>query len=64
QIRSRVTVCKRLRLKCDRRTPCSSCVKRDTVPRCTYSAAAAEKIDVQSLHNRILVLEAQITQLS
>ncbi|GJJ14775.1 hypothetical protein Clacol_009043 [Clathrus columnatus] len=47
-----------------RRTPCSSCIKRDTVSRCTYSAAAAEKIDVQSLHNRILVLEAQISQLS
>ncbi|KAF8510904.1 hypothetical protein JB92DRAFT_2644444, partial [Gautieria morchelliformis] len=62
QIRSRVTVCKRLKLKCDRRTPCSSCLKRDTVPRCTYTAAAAEKIDVQSLHNRVLILEAQLSQ--
>ncbi|KAH9925109.1 uncharacterized protein B0H18DRAFT_877456, partial [Fomitopsis serialis] len=40
--------CKRLKLKCDRRTPCSSCLKRDTVQRCVYSQAAAEKIDVQS----------------
>lgn len=68
QIRSRVTVvcaeCKRLKLKCDRRTPCSSCIKRDTISRCTYSAAAAEKIDVQSLHNRVLVLEAQLSQLT
>lgn len=38
--------CKRLKLKCDRRTPCSSCVKRDTVSRCQYSAAAAEKMFV------------------
>ncbi|KZV96017.1 hypothetical protein EXIGLDRAFT_593558, partial [Exidia glandulosa HHB12029] len=64
QIRSRITVCKRLKLKCDRRAPCGSCVKRDTVSRCAYSAAAAEKIDVQSLHNRVLLLEAQIQSLS
>ncbi|KAN0094502.1 hypothetical protein V8E55_002789, partial [Tylopilus felleus] len=50
QIRSRVTVvcaeCKRLKLKCDRRTPCGSCTKRDTVARCVYSPAAAEKVFV------------------
>ncbi|KAH9947847.1 fungal-specific transcription factor domain-containing protein [Amylocystis lapponica] len=67
-IRSRITVvcaeCKRLKLKCDRRTPCSSCLKRDTVQRCVYSQAAAEKIDVQSLHNRILVLESTLAQIS
>ncbi|EPS96404.1 hypothetical protein FOMPIDRAFT_1091714, partial [Fomitopsis schrenkii] len=63
-IRSRITVCKRLKLKCDRRTPCSSCLKRDTVPRCIYSQAAAEKIDVQSLHNRILVLEGLFAKAS
>ncbi|KAG9094237.1 hypothetical protein FRC06_011018 [Ceratobasidium sp. 370] len=60
-IRSRITVvcaeCKRLKLKCDRRAPCSSCVKRETTARCVYSAAAAEKIDVQSLHNRVSALE-------
>ncbi|CAE6402785.1 unnamed protein product [Rhizoctonia solani] len=60
-IRSRITVvcaeCKRLKLKCDRRSPCSSCVKRETTARCVYSAAAAEKIDVQSLHNRVSALE-------
>ena len=49
--------CKRLKLKCDRRTPCSSCLKRDTVTRCVYTQAAAEKIDVQSIHNRVLILE-------
>lgn len=55
--------CKRLKLKCDRRTPCSSCLKRDTVTRCVYSQAAAEKIDVQSIHNRTLVLEGVIAKL-
>ncbi|KDQ07745.1 hypothetical protein BOTBODRAFT_73079, partial [Botryobasidium botryosum FD-172 SS1] len=64
QFRSRITVCKRLKLKCDRRTPCGSCIKRDTVARCQYSPAAAEKIDVQSLHNRLLQLEGMVTQLS
>ena len=41
---TRVFQCKRLKLKCDRRTPCSSCIKRDTVQRCVYSQAAAEKV--------------------
>jgi len=38
--------CKRLKLKCDRRNPCGSCTKRDTVARCVYSPAAAEKVCV------------------
>ncbi|THH18885.1 hypothetical protein EW146_g2173 [Bondarzewia mesenterica] len=66
-IRSRITVvcaeCKRLKLKCDRRNPCGSCLKRDTVHRCQYSAAAAEKIDVQSLHNRLQLVESQMAQI-
>ncbi|KAI0827296.1 hypothetical protein BC628DRAFT_1318523, partial [Trametes gibbosa] len=62
-IRSRITVCKRLKLKCDRRTPCSSCLKRDTVQRCVYSQAAAEKVDVQTLHNRIIEIERVLAQL-
>ncbi|PIL29170.1 transcription factor [Ganoderma sinense ZZ0214-1] len=66
-IRSRITVvcaeCKRLKLKCDRRTPCSSCIKRDTVQRCVYSQAAAEKVDVQTLHNRIIEIERVLAQL-
>ncbi|KJA25345.1 hypothetical protein HYPSUDRAFT_85475 [Hypholoma sublateritium FD-334 SS-4] len=61
QIRSRITVvcaeCKRLKLKCDRRTPCGSCTKRDTVARCTYSPAAAEKVDLHSLNNRLIQVE-------
>lgn len=43
---SNPTQCKRLKLKCDRRTPCGSCTKRDTVARCVYSPAAAEKVSV------------------
>ena len=41
--------CKRLKLKCDRRIPCSSCLKRDTVQRCIYTQAAAEKMSVYSV---------------
>ncbi|KAF8273547.1 hypothetical protein EI94DRAFT_1155357 [Lactarius quietus] len=55
--------CKRLKLRCDRRNPCGSCVKRDTVQRCQYTAAAAEKIDVQSLHNRLQIVESQLAQI-
>lgn len=66
QIRSRVTVvcaeCKRLKLKCDRRTPCGSCTKRDTVARCVYSPAAAEKVDLHSLNNRLSQVESQLAQ--
>ncbi|KAF5384069.1 hypothetical protein D9615_003248 [Tricholomella constricta] len=62
QIRARITVvcaeCKRLKLKCDRRTPCGSCTKRDTVSRCIYSPAAAEKVDLHSLNNRLIQVEA------
>ncbi|KZV82832.1 hypothetical protein EXIGLDRAFT_584146, partial [Exidia glandulosa HHB12029] len=54
---SRNMQCKRLKLKCDRRAPCSSCVKRDAAVKCEYSVEAKEKVDVQSLHNRILLLE-------
>ncbi|KAF8178099.1 hypothetical protein K438DRAFT_1505340, partial [Mycena galopus ATCC 62051] len=62
QVRSRITVCKRLKLKCDRRTPCGSCVKRDTVVRCIYSPAAAEKVDLHSLNNRLILVEQWMTQ--
>ncbi|KAG1793066.1 uncharacterized protein HD556DRAFT_1220368, partial [Suillus plorans] len=64
QVRSRVTVCKRLKLKCDRRAPCGSCTKRDTVARCIYSPAAAEKVDLHSLNNRLITVESQLAQIS
>ncbi|EMD31643.1 hypothetical protein CERSUDRAFT_59700, partial [Gelatoporia subvermispora B] len=64
QMRSRVTVCKRLNLKCDRRTPCGSYLKRDSTARCIYSAAAAEKVDVQSLRNRLMNVEGTLEQLT
>ncbi|KAF8647320.1 hypothetical protein AX16_006782 [Volvariella volvacea WC 439] len=64
QIRSRITVvcaeCKRLKLKCDRRNPCGSCTKRDTVARCIYSPAAAEKVDLHSLNNRLIQVESTL----
>ncbi|KIM41574.1 hypothetical protein M413DRAFT_71958, partial [Hebeloma cylindrosporum] len=64
QIRSRVTVCKRLKLKCDRNTPCGSCTKRNTVDRCTYSPAAAEKVDLHSLNNRMIQVETFLAMLT
>ncbi|KAJ7757090.1 hypothetical protein B0H16DRAFT_1279610, partial [Mycena metata] len=64
QVRSRITVvcaeCKRLKLKCDRRTPCGSCDKRGTVVRCVYSPAAAEKVDLHSLNNRLIQVEQSL----
>ncbi|KAK0498745.1 hypothetical protein EDD18DRAFT_1153577 [Armillaria luteobubalina] len=68
QVRSRITVvcaeCKRLKLKCDRRNPCGSCTKRDTVARCIYSPAAAEKVDLHSLNNRLIQVESLLAQLT
>ncbi|KAF8976579.1 hypothetical protein BDQ17DRAFT_1272160, partial [Cyathus striatus] len=68
QIRSRITVvcaeCKRLKLKCDRRNPCGSCTKRDTVSRCVYSPAAAEKVDLHSLNNRLMQVEAALEKIT
>ncbi|KAF8916669.1 hypothetical protein BDZ89DRAFT_934934, partial [Hymenopellis radicata] len=64
QVRSRITVCKRLKLKCDRRNPCGSCVKRDTTARCIYSPAAAEKVDLHSLNNRLIQVETLLAQLT
>ncbi|KAJ7772886.1 hypothetical protein DFH07DRAFT_725967, partial [Mycena maculata] len=67
RVRSRVTVvcaeCKRLKLKCDRRTPCGSCIKRDTVVRCIYSPAA-EKVDLHALHNRLITFEGVLERLA
>ncbi|KAH6910712.1 hypothetical protein BKA70DRAFT_1560609 [Coprinopsis sp. MPI-PUGE-AT-0042] len=68
QIRSRITVvckeCKRLKLKCDRKMPCGSCVKRSTVHNCEYSQQATEKVDLQSLNNRIMDLELALLRVS
>ncbi|EJD00038.1 uncharacterized protein FOMMEDRAFT_148404 [Fomitiporia mediterranea MF3/22] len=66
-IRSRVTVvcaeCKKQKLKCDRRMPCESCTKRNTVSRCIYTPAAIEKVDVTSINNRLRVVEGSLNAL-
>ncbi|THH09026.1 hypothetical protein EW145_g2300 [Phellinidium pouzarii] len=53
--------CKRLKLKCDRKIPCGSCLKRDTVQRCIYSQAAVDKVDVQSLNIRLSIVEGKLS---
>ncbi|TDL20973.1 hypothetical protein BD410DRAFT_790331 [Rickenella mellea] len=64
QQRARVTVvcgeCKRLKLKCDRRTPCGACVKRDTTDKCIYASGASEKIDAQFVLNKHTALEQEV----
>ncbi|KAL5536542.1 hypothetical protein ACEPAF_364 [Sanghuangporus sanghuang] len=66
-MRSRVTVvcaeCKKQKLKCDRRIPCESCVKRNTVARCIYTPAAIEKVDMTSINNRLRVVEGSLNAL-
>lgn len=41
--------CKRLKLKCNRRTPCDKCI--DKKRECKYDPGALTKVDVQSVHN-------------
>ncbi|KAG9050603.1 hypothetical protein FS837_004128 [Tulasnella sp. UAMH 9824] len=41
--------CKRLKLKCNRRTPCDKCIEKKR--ECKYDPGALTKVDVQSVHN-------------
>ncbi|KIM28160.1 hypothetical protein M408DRAFT_23872, partial [Serendipita vermifera MAFF 305830] len=44
--------CKRLKIKCDRQTPCSGCAKRSNDPRvCVYLTANTERPDIGVLWN-------------
>ncbi|TDL27988.1 hypothetical protein BD410DRAFT_781925 [Rickenella mellea] len=54
--------CKRLKLRCDRRVPCGSCVKRKVEVRCLYHPNASDKVDITSVHNRVLDLEAKFAK--
>ncbi|TDL23553.1 hypothetical protein BD410DRAFT_827835 [Rickenella mellea] len=67
--RLRVTVvcgeCKRLKLRCDRRTPCSACIKRGVMTRCVYAIpprTTPPETNVQALENAVLQVPAQIAQ--
>ncbi|KAJ7489057.1 hypothetical protein FB451DRAFT_980137, partial [Mycena latifolia] len=65
QVRSHITgvcaECKRLKLKCDRRTPCASCLKRDTVVRCIYKRTHPHKSNrTATLEDRLHHLETLI----
>lgn len=57
QNRSRVTVvcaeCKRLKLKCDRKQPCTACKSKDKSDKCIYSAEAHNKVDMHSVNIRV-----------
>ncbi|KAJ5153067.1 uncharacterized protein N7482_009545 [Penicillium canariense] len=67
--------CHRSKRKCNRKKPCSQCLKRQTTKDCTYEALAAEDLEIleggttsvdaenRILRSRITQLEAVITQL-
>lgn len=58
--------CKKSKLRCDRGHPCSSCVRRDEAPRCSYhrSSTAAAEINRQTVAEEKLVhLESIVKQL-
>ena len=67
--------CHRSKRKCNRKKPCSQCLKRQTTKDCTYEALAAEDLEIledgttsvdaenRILRSRITQLEAVIMQL-
>lgn len=67
--------CHRSKRKCNRKKPCSQCLKRQTTKDCTYEALAAEDLEIleddttsldaenRILRSRITQLEAVISQL-
>ncbi|KAJ5981883.1 hypothetical protein N7522_013511 [Penicillium canescens] len=67
--------CHRSKRKCNRKKPCSQCLKRQTTKNCTYEALAAEDLEIleddttsvdaenRILRSRITQLEAVIMQL-
>ncbi|KAF5313429.1 hypothetical protein D9611_008488 [Ephemerocybe angulata] len=74
--RTRPTVlcaeCKRLKTKCDRKTPCHSCLGRQSEDKCVYSPAVysysyspsvLERVDIQSLMDRMAAVEAAVDEL-
>jgi hypothetical protein len=60
------TLCRRRKLKCDRQSPCKTCVDRGLALSCTYvrSIPAAQKPKApHSVHDRIDQLEKLVTSL-
>lgn len=60
------TLCRRRKLKCDRQSPCKTCVDRGLALSCTYMRnvpAAQEPKAPHSVHDRIDQLEKLVTSL-
>lgn len=60
--------CHRSKRKCNRKKPCSQCLKRQNTKDCAYEALAAEDLetledDQTSLHTQNKILQSRITQL-
>jgi hypothetical protein len=51
------THCRHAKLKCDRKKPCSQCVKKGRASFCTFPASVTHKRPVVSIQNRLKHLE-------
>lgn len=54
------THCRHAKLKCDRQTPCSQCVKKGRASLCTFPAPAARKRPAVTMQNRLMHLESLV----
>ena len=54
------TQCRHAKLKCDRKKPCSQCVKKGRASICTFPASVTYKRPVVSIQNRLKHLESLV----
>lgn len=52
--------CRHAKLKCDRKKPCSQCIKRGKSSLCTFPSAVARKRPVVSMQSRLKHLEGLV----
>lgn len=55
--------CKRAKLRCDRREPCSSCTRKDAAARCSYQQASPDSNHSATAEDRLAHLESLVKDL-
>jgi hypothetical protein len=54
------TSCRQSKLKCDRKSPCSQCVRRGRISQCIFPAPVARRKPAISMQNRLKHLESLV----
>lgn len=53
-------ICRQAKLRCDRRQPCSACIRKDAVALCSYDNAQKGSSDTWSTEDRLIHLESLV----